>query len=150
MLRAVRVIVVAAALATAPLLAQHLPSASPSSVGFNADRLERLHRGMQALIDRHEVGGIVTLLARDGKLADLRAYGWQDVDAKKPMTTDTIFRIASMTKPITSVAVMMLYEEGRLQLTDPVSKYIPSFRDMKVLTRGTNGGEPTTAAARRP
>jgi CubicO group peptidase (beta-lactamase class C family) len=126
-----------------------LPTAAPGSLGFSPERLERLHKGMQALVDRHEVGGIVTLLVRDGKIADLKSYGWQDVASQKPMQSDTLFRIASMSKPITSVAIMMLYEEGRLMLTDPVSRYIPSFRDMKVLTRSAPNAEPTLVPARR-
>jgi CubicO group peptidase (beta-lactamase class C family) len=86
---------------------------------------------------------------RDGKLIDLHAYGAQD-EGRKPMQTDTIFRIASMTKPITSVAIMMLYEDGRLQLTDPVSRFIPAFRDMKVVAPGANGAQPALVPARRP
>jgi len=129
--------------------AQRIPTASPESVGVSTERLDRLHRGMQALIDQHQVGGIVTLLMRDGKLLDLKAYGAQDA-AGKPMQTDTLFRIASMTKPITSVAIMMLYEDGKLQLTDPLSKFIPAFREMKVLAPGTNGAQPSVVPARRP
>ncbi|MGC4085274.1 MAG: serine hydrolase domain-containing protein [Vicinamibacterales bacterium] len=131
------------------VLAQPLPKATPESVGMSTDRLKRMHAAMQALVDNHQVGGIVTLVARDGKMVDLTAFGYQDVDAKTPMKTDSIFRIASMTKPITSVAAMMLEEEGRLALTDPVSKFIPAFRDMKVLTRAAQGAEPTLAPARR-
>ncbi|MBM3773026.1 MAG: beta-lactamase family protein [Acidimicrobiia bacterium] len=116
--------------------AQPLPVATPEAVGVSSARLERLHSGMQDFITRKEAGGIVTLLARDGKLIDLKAYGSQDVESNKPMKTDTIFRIASMTKPVTSVAVMMLVEEGRLALTDPVSKYIPAFRETRVAVKG--------------
>jgi CubicO group peptidase (beta-lactamase class C family) len=128
--------------------AQRLPTGSPESVGISTERLDRLHKGMQALVDQHQVGGLVTLVMRDGKLVDLKAYGAQD-NAGKPMQTDTLFRIASMTKPITSVAIMMLYEDGRLQLTDPLSKFIPAFREMKVLAPGTNGAQPSVVPARR-
>src|SRR4051812_28742039 len=131
------------------VLAQPLPKATPESVGMSTERLNRMHAAMQALVDTHQVGGIVTLVARDGKMVDLQAFGFQDVDAKMPMKSDSIFRIASMTKPITSVAVMMLLEEGKLALTYPVSRFIPAFRDMKVLTRGAQGGEPTLEPARR-
>src|SRR5712692_4399957 len=110
-----------------------LPTTAPESVGISSDRLDRLHRGMQAFVDRHEAGGIVTLVAREGKLIDVHAVGFQDVESKKPMRADAIFRIASMSKPITSVAVMMLYEEGKLLLTDPVSKFIPAFKNMRVV-----------------
>jgi CubicO group peptidase (beta-lactamase class C family) len=119
-------------------------AAAPESVGMSSDRLQRLHRGMQAFVDRREVGGIVTLVAREGKVVDVHASGFQDVENRTPMRNDTIFRIASMTKPITSVAVMMLYEEGKLQLSDPVSRFIPSFKSMRVI-----GDDGNAAPARR-
>jgi CubicO group peptidase (beta-lactamase class C family) len=116
-----------------PTAAAH---AAPESVGVSSERLGRLHAGMQAFVDRHEAGGIVTLVAREGKVVDVHASGFQDVERGTPMKTDTIFRIASMTKPITSVAVMMLFEEGKLLLTDPVSKFIPAFKNMRVVGEG--------------
>lgn len=116
--------------------AQPLPTAAPESVGVSSARLERLHQGMQGFITRKEAGGIVTLLARDGKLVDVKAYGFQDVEKNIPMKTDTIFRIASMSKPITSVAIMMLVEEGKVALGDPVAKYIPAFRETRVAVKG--------------
>src|SRR5262245_66556613 len=91
-------------------------AATPESVGISTERLGRMHRGMQALIDRKEAGGIVTLVARDGKIVDVHTNGFQDVESKTTMREITIFRIASMSKPITSVAIMMLYEEGKLRL----------------------------------
>ena len=112
-------------------------TATPESVGISSERLERLHRAMQTFVDRHDAGGIVTLIAREGKVVDVHASGFQDVESRTPMRTDTIFRIASMTKPITSVAVMMLYEEGKLLLNDPVSRYIPAFKSMRVMEGGT-------------
>ena len=102
---------------------------------------------MQGFVDRKEVGGIVTLVAREGKTVDLHAVGFQDVEKNVPMKTDAIFRIASMTKPITSVAIMMLYEEGKLFLTDPVSKFIPAFKSSTVLEGA--GAEAKPVAARR-
>lgn len=116
---------------------------TPASVGISGERLNRLHAGMQGFVDRNEAGGIVTLIARDGKVVDVNAFGFQDVAGKTPMRTDTLFRIASMTKPVTSVAVMMLYEEGKLLLTDPVSKFIPAFKSARVL-EGT-AAEPVAA-----
>jgi CubicO group peptidase (beta-lactamase class C family) len=107
-------------------------TATPESVGISSERLGRLHRGMQAIVDRKEAAGIVTLVARDGKVVDVHATGFQDLESKTPMREDTIFRIASMTKPITSVAIMMLYEEGRLRLNDPVSRFIPAFKQQRV------------------
>jgi len=118
---------------------------APATVGVSAERLDRLHRGMQDLVDRHEAGGIVTLIARDGRIVDVHSSGFQDVESRTPMRTDTLFRVASMTKPITSVAVMMLYEEGRLLLTDPVSKYIPAFKSSRVFEAGAEA----PVAARR-
>jgi CubicO group peptidase (beta-lactamase class C family) len=118
--------------------AQRPAPATPVAAGAAVERLDRLHRGMQGFVDRNEAGGIVTLIARDGKVVDLHAVGFQDKEAKTPMRTDTIFRIASMTKPITSVAVMMLYEEGKLFLTDPVSKFIPAFKNLQVAETGGN------------
>src|SRR5262245_18874912 len=118
--------------------------ATPESVGISTERLQRLHQGMQGFVDRREVGGIVTLVARDGKTVDLHASGFQEVEKKTPMRTDTIFRVASMTKPITSVAIMMLYEEGKLQLTDSVTRFIPAFKGQRV---AGEGGE--TVPARR-
>ena len=88
---------------------------------------------MEKYVAQQEIAGGVTLLARHGKIAHLGAYGMMDVEAEKPMTPDTIFRIASMTKPITCVAVMMLYEEGHFRLHEPVSKFIPAFKEMHVL-----------------
>jgi CubicO group peptidase (beta-lactamase class C family) len=114
------------------------PSLAPSAVGVSAQRLQRLHEGMKGFIDRNEAAGIVTLIMRDGRLVDIHATGFQDKESKTPMRTNTMFRIASMTKPITSVAVMMLYEEGKLFLTDPVSKFIPAFKGQQVLEQGAD------------
>jgi CubicO group peptidase (beta-lactamase class C family) len=114
-------------------------AAAPQSVGVDPARLDRLHRGMQAFVDRHEAGGIVTLIAREGKVVDVHTSGFQDVESRTPMRTDSLFRIASMTKPVTSVAVMMLYEEGKLLLTDPVSKFIPAFKGQRVQASASEG-----------
>ncbi len=125
-----------------------LPAGAPETVGVSSERLDRMHRGMGAFVDRHEAGGIVTLVAREGKVIDVHAVGFQDVENKRPARTDTIFRIASMSKPITSVAVMMLYEEGKLQLTDPISKYIPAFKGQRVVSK-VEGGTVNFVPARR-
>lgn len=103
----------------------------PETVGLSSDRLMRLDRLMNQFVEEKKIGGSVVLIARRGKIAYLKAFGMADIG--KPMKTDTIFRIASMTKSITSTAIMQLYEEGRLLLSDPVSKYIPEFKDPKVL-----------------
>ena len=110
-----------------------LPLVEPEAVGLSTDRLSRIDKVMETHIAQQKIAGGVTLLARHGKIAHLGVYGMMDVEAEKPMTPDTIFRIASMTKPITSVAVMMLYEEGHFRLNEPVSKFIPAFKEMFVL-----------------
>jgi CubicO group peptidase (beta-lactamase class C family) len=108
-------------------------TATAESVGISTQRLGRLHAGMQAIVDRKEAGGIVTLVARDGKIVDVHTNGFQDVESKTPMRENTIFRIASMSKPITSVAIMMLYEEGKLRPNDPVARFIPAFKQQRVV-----------------
>jgi CubicO group peptidase (beta-lactamase class C family) len=108
-------------------------TASPEDVGLSSERLERIANTVQRTIDDGRIAGAVTLVARHGKIAYFKAFGMADRDAKKPMRADSIFRICSMTKPLTSVAVMMLYEEGRFMLNEPVSDFIPEFKDMKVL-----------------
>jgi CubicO group peptidase (beta-lactamase class C family) len=116
-----------------PALAQGLPKASkPEDVGFSSARLERLTSAFQADIDKGVIPGAVVLIARSGKIAYLDALGFQDREKKIPMSTDAIFRIASMTKPITSVGVMMLVEEGKIQLYDPVSRNVPELKGLQV------------------
>ncbi|MCP5109631.1 MAG: serine hydrolase, partial [bacterium] len=105
-------------LITATLAAQVLPRVEPAEVGLSSARLARVDDLIERHISQKQIAGAVTLVARQGKIAQFRAYGNADVEAAEVMKTDTIFRIASMTKPITSVAVMMLYEEGRFLLTD--------------------------------
>lgn len=113
--------------------AQSLSPTTPAAVGLSSKRLARLTGMMQKEVDRGHVAGAVALVARQGKVAYLESVGMLDREAGKPMSSDALFRIASMTKPITSVAVLMLYEEGRFQLGDPVSRYIPAFKHPKVL-----------------
>lgn len=109
-----------------------LAASKPESVGMSSERLDRLSAGMQKFVDDGELAGIVTMIARHGKIAHFETYGHQDIASDTKMAEDTIFRIYSMTKPITGVALMMLYEEGKFRLSDPVSKYIPQFKDLKV------------------
>lgn len=130
---------------SAGAVAQQAPKARPEEVGLSSERLARIRAAMQRYIDRKEVPGAVTLVARRGKVAHLEAQGLRDVEAKAAMTTDTIFRIASMTKPITSVALMMLYEEGHFLLSDPVSKWLPEFAGMKVAQLSPSGERVETA-----
>src|SRR3954471_17531040 len=127
--------------------AQGLPAASPASLGLSQERLDRLSKAMQGYIDAQRDAGIVTIVVRQGKIAQLAAYGRRDAEANAPMKTDTIFRIASMSKAITSVGVMMLMEEGKLLLKDPVSKYIPAFKKTTVMVpppAGAVAGSPVS------
>jgi CubicO group peptidase (beta-lactamase class C family) len=112
--------------------ASPLPRAEPEEVGFSSERLRRLDAAMQGYVDRGEVAGVVTLIARHGKVVHLEAQGSRDREGATPMTTDTIFRIASMTKPIASVALMMLWEEGRFQLRNPIAEHLPELAEPRV------------------
>jgi CubicO group peptidase (beta-lactamase class C family) len=109
-----------------------LPTAKPEKVGLSSNRLNRIKPVMQSYVDNNKLPGLITMVARKGKIVHFEKYGMMDVD--KPMQFNTMFQIMSMTKPITSVAVMMLYEEGYFQLDDPVAKYIPEFKDLRVLS----------------
>jgi CubicO group peptidase (beta-lactamase class C family) len=120
------------ALLALPVAAASVPAAKPEEVGLSAERLQRIHETVQRHIDAHDISGAVTLVARKGRIAHFEAHGLMDVDSKKPMAKEAIFRLASMSKPVTGVAIMMLVEEGKIRLTDPVSKFIPEFRGMKV------------------
>ena len=124
---------------SASAVAQSLPRSSPASVGMSSERLERLPAAMQRYIDANQLAGTVTLIARDGKVVHFESRGWRDKDSDTPMSEDTIFFIMSMTKPIVSTALMMLYEEGLFLLTDPVSKWIPEIADKQVLVQDDAG-----------
>jgi CubicO group peptidase (beta-lactamase class C family) len=130
-------------LAAAPARSAPLPEARPQEVGLSAERLDRVTGMVQTAVDTGEIPGAVVLIARDGKLVYQRAFGMQDAAKGVPMALDSIFRIYSMTKPITSVAAMMLVEEGRLGLHEPVSKYLPEWKQMAV---GTEVFDPGTGA----
>jgi CubicO group peptidase (beta-lactamase class C family) len=105
---------------------------NPESVGFSSERLERLHAYMKQVIDNKELSGMVTILARHGKVVDYWNYGQRDMASGAPMTKDTIFRDFSMTKPVTGVAMMILYEQGKWLPSDPIAKFIPEFAHLKV------------------
>ena len=111
-----------------------LPRAVPEDVGMSASRLERIAPAMQRWVDDGKIPCVLTMIAREGRLVHFEKYGMQDIATAKPIEFDTIFRIYSMTKPITSIAVMMLYEEGHFQLGTPISEFIPAFKDMQVYT----------------
>ena len=114
------------------LAAASLPVSKPEDAGLSAERLKRIHPLMQSHIDTKDFAGAVTLVARRGKVVHLEAHGLMDLESGKPMRTDTLFRMASMTKPVTAVAILMLLEENKLVLADPVSKFIPEFKNPKV------------------
>jgi CubicO group peptidase (beta-lactamase class C family) len=117
--------------------AEPLPTVEPEEVGFSTERLARIVPVMQEYVDAGQVSGITTAVMREGKIAHLESVGLRDIENKKPMERDTIFRIFSMSKPITTVAVMMLYEEGKFELSEPIGQFIPAFKDVKVYKSGT-------------
>jgi CubicO group peptidase (beta-lactamase class C family) len=126
--------VCAALCACAALAAEtrDLPAAKPESVGMSSERLARLDNGMKELIDSGRLAGAVTMVARHGKVVEFEAAGKRDLASNSPMQKDSIFRIYSMSKPITGVAMMMLFDEGKWRLDDPVAKYVPKFANLKV------------------
>src|SRR5437867_7761864 len=111
--------------------------ASPEDVGMSSARLRNVSRLVQGYIDERKLPGAISLVARRGRVVHFETYGNMDDERQQPMRADAIFRFYSMTKPIASVGLMMLYEEGRFQLDDPASKFIPEFQDLQVL--GDNG-----------
>ncbi|MGA7942051.1 MAG: serine hydrolase domain-containing protein [Bradyrhizobium sp.] len=128
--------------ASGAAFAADLPRAKPEEVGMSSERLARIGEVLKADIAAGRIPGAVIAIARHGKLVALDAYGWRDKAAGVAMTTDTIFNIASMTKPMTTVGALMLYERGQLLIGDPLSKYFPKFSNMRVAARDANG-EPT-------
>ena len=121
--------------------AQTLPAAEPESVGLSTDRLSRVDALFESYIADGRMAGVIVAIARKGRLVHFRTLGRMDMAKNQPMMKDAIFRMASMTKPITSVAVLMLYEEGLFQLEDPVSWYIPELAGMQPETMSAEGGE---------
>src|SRR2546422_11223085 len=130
-----------------PLVSATLPNAKPEEVGLSSERLQRIHQMLQRRIDAGDISGAVTLVARNGRVAHFETHGLMDIETKKPMSKDAIFRLASMSKPITGVAIMMLVEEGKLRLTDPVSKFIPQFKALKVAVAKPSNGAPAGRGA---
>jgi CubicO group peptidase (beta-lactamase class C family) len=132
--------------------AASLPTAKPAEVGLSSERLDRLTRVMQEYVDQGKVAGLVTLVARKGRVAYLKPFGKLDLERGTPMPANGIFRIASQTKAVTSVAVMILQEEGRILLDDPVSKYIPEFANSRVAVQAADKGAQgySTVPLKRP
>ena len=131
-----------------PALAFAFERGAPEDVGMSGERLARLSAALQAYADDQRLAGSVTLVARDGKIVYLEAFGQRDREAGDAMSEDDIFRIASQSKAIVSVAVMMLEEQGELLLTDPVGKYLPAFRETTVAVPRDGGGYDVVRAAR--
>ena len=128
--------------------ADSLPVVQPEDVGFSSEQLNKIETYFASRVEKGEIAGIVTLVARHGKIAHFSAVGYQDAEQEIPMGKDTIFRVYSMTKPIVSAALMMLYQDGLFQMNDPLSKFIPEFADLRVL-RDPNGPLDETVAMER-
>ena len=151
MLSRTRIVALAAALLLVvpqALFAQGLTVAVPESVGMSSERLERLTAALQGYVDEGRLAGAVAIVARRGKIAYLESVGYRDKESGAPMTTDAIFRIASQTKALASVGVMLLQEEGRLLITDPVGKYLPEFMETTVAEPDGSGGYEVVPAKR--
>ncbi|MEK7706855.1 MAG: serine hydrolase domain-containing protein, partial [Verrucomicrobiota bacterium] len=144
-----KTLVLALTLLVAISVRAQLPSASPRAAGFNPARLEVMHATVKRFVDERKHAGIITLLARNGKIVDFQTYGYRDVERQLPMERDTICRVYSMSKIITCVGTLALFEEGRFNLDDPVAKYLPELKDMKVWTGGTQDA-PQVEALKRP
>jgi CubicO group peptidase (beta-lactamase class C family) len=124
------------------LFAGSIPTAKPEEVGLSSERLKRISEAVQRHIDAGSVAGAVTLVARKGRIAHFESHGMMDLEAKKPMPKDGLFRLASMSKPITGVAIMMLVEEGKVRLNDPVSRFIPEFKGLEKVAVAKPGAKP--------
>jgi CubicO group peptidase (beta-lactamase class C family) len=133
------------ALASLPLSAALTSASRPEEVGLSSERLLRIGEMVQRYIGANEITGAVTIVARKGKVAHYEAHGLMDLEGKTPMRKDAIFRMASMTKPVTAVSILMLVEEGKVRLTDPVSRFIPSFKQLQV---AMPKGDPSGSIAR--
>ena len=131
------------------LVAQGLERVAPEEVGLSSERLDRLSLAIEQYVDEGRLAGAVAIVVRRGKIAYLEALGHRDVEAQAPMPADAIFRIASQTKALASIGVMMLQEEGKLLITDPIGKYLPAFAETRVLETNDSGGH-EIVAARRP
>lgn len=156
--RRVRGVLVAAVAAVAVSASAATPTARPEGVGLSTARLERVTELMRREIDAGTFAGAVTLVARHGRVVRFQAQGLMDIGSKRPMQTDTVFRIMSMTKPIVAVSILMMVEQGKVRLTDPVGRFIPELEDLRVAAPSDDGeaggasapGSGGTVAAHRP
>ena len=125
------------------------PAPNPESLGFDPQRLARLDSYMSKAVADGRVAGMITLLARHGQVVSEKTYGMKRLEGSAPMTRDTIFRLYSMSKPVTGVAMMLLFEEGKWRLDDPVTRYVPEFKELKVMNGTDAEGHPTLEAMKR-
>lgn len=132
------------------LHADELPTAKPDDVGMDPAKLAKVDAAVETLIEQHRVAGASVLVARQGKIVHFKGYGLRDIATQQPMQTDTVVRIYSMTKPITTVAAMQLYDQGKFKLDDPVSKFLPEIKDVVVYKSGEKDDIQTEVAKRPP
>jgi len=125
--------------AVLPAAAQVLPVTTPEAAGMASERVQRLTAGVREYVDRREISGAIVVLLRGGKVVSMEPVGRMDIEGNRPMRKDAIFRMASMSKAVTSVAAMILMEEGRLRLSDPVSRFLPAFKQTTVAVPGLAG-----------
>lgn len=121
-------------LASVGSIAQELPTANPESVGLSSEGLAQVTQNLQAHVDAGHIAGVVAAVLKDGKLVYLESLGQRDLESASPMSDDALFRVYSMTRPVTSLAAMILWEEGHFQLDDPISKYLPEFASQRVFS----------------
>jgi CubicO group peptidase (beta-lactamase class C family) len=148
--RTLSVGLLAATMVSFPGAGAPLATAKPEEVGFSSERLGRVYDMVRRRVEAKQIAGAVTLVARRGRVVQFDAVGMMDLETSKPMTKDTLFRLASTTKPVTAVAVLMLMEEGKLKLTDPVSQYIPEFKNARVMVEAERTAPPMTDRAALP
>jgi len=132
------------------LTAASLPVSKPEDVGISSERLQRIHEMVMRHVAAHDISGAVSIVARKGRVVHYEAHGLMDIDSNKPMAKDALFRLASSSKPVTAAAILILLEEGKLKLTDPVSKFIPEFRDSKVAIEFKRPALPMADGTRAP
>ena len=148
MLRRAKLIVPIFILCLQPMAAE-LPTAKPEALGFSAVQLELLDDHFSRYLEEGKLAGLTTLVSRKGQIVHFETYGMQNIEAAQAMQPDTIFRIYSMTKPVTGVAMMILWEEGKFKLNDPVSKYLPEFKNGRVYVETNEDGSISTEPAKR-
>jgi CubicO group peptidase (beta-lactamase class C family) len=130
--------------------AKEIPTVAPEKEGFSTERLRRLDAKTHSYVDEGKTAGVITLIARHGHIVHFDVYGKADIEAGTAMTPDSLFRMYSMTKPVTSTALLMLYEEGKFQLDDPLEKYLPELKDQPVYVSGSGDSMQTESVKRKP